>query len=252
MKAWLHKIEVFVDKIIPFLLLILLVLIIGEIGYRSFMEEHRIIIDIIDGFIVFVFVLDLIFKYLRIRNLPKFLRASWIDIIAIFPFFLLFRLFGGLFGLFEAGETVGKTQKIVHVGFGIEKEIGSALKEGGALVKEASRAEKFEKFLRPISKTIRISKIENPDVKRETKRDVKVVGKTTEVVINQTKKGAETLAKEGEKVILKDSRKRIKELEEEVRDVPRNLKAALFYEKPKIMRHVTEKINKEKNKEKRR
>ena len=240
MKPWLHKIEVFVDKIIPLLLVILLAIIIGEFGYHEFMEEHRLIVEIIDGFIIFIFVLDLIFKYIRIRNIPKFLRASWIDILAVFPFFLFFRLFGGLFGLFEVGETLTRAQKVVHVGVEIEKEIGAVVKEGEIIAKEASRAERLTKMVRPIARSFRLFKFGNPKVQRETEKNVQIVGKTTQIVIKQTEKGAEALVKDISKTI------------KETGKVPRYVKAAIFYEKPKIMKYVVEKLNKQKKEVKRR
>ena len=113
MKKWLHKLEVFVDKLIPLLLLVLILIVVGEFIFHEFMVENMLYVEIIDGFIIFVFILDLIFKYKRSKNLPNFIRASWLEIIAIFPFFLVFRLFEGIFGLFTVSETITKTQQII-------------------------------------------------------------------------------------------------------------------------------------------
>jgi hypothetical protein len=64
MKKWLHTIEIVVDKSIPFLLLVLLGIIIAEFGFHQFIEQYQKIVDGIDLFVVFIFVLDLIFKYI--------------------------------------------------------------------------------------------------------------------------------------------------------------------------------------------
>ena len=95
MKKLVCKLEIFVDKLIPYLLLLLVLVIIGEIFYNEFMLKYNTIVQILDWFIIFVFVIDLIFKYNRTKDIPKFFRASWIEIIAVFPFFLIFRLFEG-------------------------------------------------------------------------------------------------------------------------------------------------------------
>ncbi len=240
MKPWLHKIEVLVDKIIPILLVVIIVIIVGEFAYTEFMEEHRFFVEVIDGIVVFVFILDLIFKYIRIRNFPKFLRASWIDILAIFPFFLVFRLFEGLIGLFGAGETVARTQQVVHVGVEIEKEVGSALKEGERLAKESSRVGKFSEFLRPVARSFRFFKFADSHTQKEAKKETRVLSKATEGVVREAEKETKELYKE--------TKKAVKEAEK----IPRHIKAALFYEKPKIMKHVDDKFNKEKKKVKER
>ena len=238
MKEFIHKIEVVVDKIIPLLLVVLLVIIVGEFGYHDFMEEHRLVIEILDGIVVFVFVLDLIFKYIRIKNFPKFLRASWIDILAIFPFFLLFRLFEGLIGLFGAGETVARAQQVVHVGVELEKEVGGALKEGERLAKESSRFGKLGEFVRPVARSFRFFKFGDPHVQKEAKKETRSLSKATEGVVREAEKEGEAIYK-GTKKVVKEAEK-----------IPRHMKAALFYEKPKIMRHVNDKFNKQKKKEK--
>ena len=215
MKAWLHKLEIIVDKSIPFLLVILLFIIIGEFWFHELIEHYRTAADIIDSFIIAVFVIDLCFKYNRIRNFPKFLRASWLDILAIFPFFLIFRIIEGSVGVIESAEVISRTQKVVHVGLEIEPEVGKVLKEGELFAKEASRAERFGRFLRPLTRGIRFLKLGNPRVERETKRDLK----------------------KGNRFI----RKETKMAEKEMKKLPRHFKAALFFEKPKIMRYISRK-----------
>ncbi len=237
MKKWLHKIEILVDKLIPPLLVILLLIIVGEIWFHEFMIKNHTYVQIIDWTIVFVFVLDLIFKYIRIRNIPKFLRASWLDILAVFPFFLVFRLFEGLVGLFGIGETVTQTQRIVHLGVESEKEVVSVIREGEIAAKEAARSEKMARFLRPLSRGFRFFKAGDKEVREETKEEFKEVERG---VVKEGKVAVKTIKKEGEDVV------------EEIEKVPRIVKASLFYEKPKIMHHSHEKLNKVGNKRRRR
>jgi len=74
MKPWLHKIEVFVDKIIPYLVLILLILIISDLFYHEKTSSYENEMLILDYFIVFVFIIDLSFKYYRVKNAKIFIK----------------------------------------------------------------------------------------------------------------------------------------------------------------------------------
>ena len=134
--------------------------------------EYHFYIEIADYFIILGFILDLIFKYLRIKNIPKFLKSSWLEIIAIFPFFLVFRLFESAALFFSgAGETASSAQKAVHIGIGVEKEVVEVIREGSKITEEVSkvsRAERFTKFLRPIARSIRLLKF----VDKKTRKDV--------------------------------------------------------------------------------
>ena len=209
MKKWVHYIEIFVDRSIPFTLLLLLLIIIEEIFFHETMVKYHRIVQILDWLIIAIFAVDLVFKYLRIRDLPRFLRASWIEIVAIFPFFLIFRFFDGIAGLFGVGEVaVTETQKIIHLGAEVEREVGS-------VVKEVSRTERLSRFLRPLSRSVRFLKLENPKVREETKRELENAELKTEHLIKDVEK------------------------------LPRYVKAALFYEKAGISyKHHKGKLNK--------
>ena len=114
MKPWLHKIEVIVDKIIPYLVLILLILIIGEFTHYKLIEKNENIILIIDYIVVLFFIFDLSFKYYRVRNAKTFIKRYWLDIIAVFPFFLIFRLVEEVIIFFRISSELAESQKILH------------------------------------------------------------------------------------------------------------------------------------------
>lgn len=175
MKRWMHKIEVIVDRAITPCLLLLLVIIILDLGFHDFVEHYHLghYIHMADYFVIFIFVLDLFFKYIRVRKIPTFIKKYWLDILAVFPFFLLFRAFELAAGAFSAAisETAQTAQAVVHEGLEIEKEGARIVKEGEKLTKEGSRlgrwAEKFSKlgrnsrfmrFLRPILRIPRFAK----------------------------------------------------------------------------------------------
>ncbi|HLC52327.1 MAG TPA: hypothetical protein VJI98_03745 [Candidatus Nanoarchaeia archaeon] len=219
MKPWLHWIEIIIDKSIPFLLVLLLLIIVGEFWFHDFVYKYRTIADILDSFIIIVFVIDLVFRYNRIRNFPKFLRASWLEILAVFPFFLIFRVIETAAGVFEAGEVLTRTQKVVHVGLEIEPEVAKAIKEGELIAKEAGRAERLGRFVRPLTRGVRFLKLNDPTVRKKAKRELR----------------------KGKKEILH----RTKQLKTEISTLPRHLKAAIFYEKPTILKYVADKFSKD-------
>jgi len=157
MKIWLHKIEVIVDRSIPYIIIVLLFLIIGELFFYEQVQPYIKWINLTDNFVVGVFVIDLIFKYIRIRNIPKFFRKCWMDIIAVFPFFLLFRLFEELGILLGLGERIGSAQLIFHEGVEIEKEAEGIIKEGEKISK-VSRTRMAVRFIRPIARSPRLLK----------------------------------------------------------------------------------------------
>ncbi|MEM5805843.1 MAG: hypothetical protein QXM85_01445, partial [Candidatus Aenigmatarchaeota archaeon] len=71
------------------------------------------IVDIIDLVIIFIFVLDLGFKYRHAKNIPDFLRRYWIYIIAVFPFFLVFRLIERFYRISISPDTTTILRNIV-------------------------------------------------------------------------------------------------------------------------------------------
>ena len=175
MKRWMHKIEVIVDKLIPPALILLLAIIVMDLGFHNFVEQHHLELYIIavDYSIIALFVLDLVFKYMRTRHIPLFLRKYWLDILAVFPFFLLFRLIelaAGAFS-FAVSESAQTLQAVLHEGLEVEKEGAKLLKEaeklatqGSRVAREAdklsklSRSARFMRFIRPILRLPRLIK----------------------------------------------------------------------------------------------
>lgn len=162
MKKWLHKIEAMVDKFIPYMLILLLGIIIIDLWFHEFAEHYHTYILLGDYLVIFVFVLDLVFRYNRIRKIKNFLKSCWLDIIAVFPFFLFFRLLEEVAGWFKLNMGAGfsTAQSILHEGVGIEKE-GAKIFEGiekGAKGGKIVESSKFTRFIRPIFRAPRFVK----------------------------------------------------------------------------------------------
>ena len=119
MKEYLHKIEVAVDKTIPYSLILLFFLIIGQIFFYNEIGPYHFYVSVIDGAIIFIFILDLAFKYVRIKSFPRFFRRYWLEIIAVFPAFLVLRVVEEFVAIANVGETI---QTSFHEALEIEKE----------------------------------------------------------------------------------------------------------------------------------
>ncbi len=139
MRLWLHKLEKAVDRSIAPLLVILLAIIILELTVQSFERYHHYV-DYFDLFVIVVFAVDLGFKYNRVRNIPKFMKTYWIEVIATIPFFLIFRVieFAGLAELIERG------QHAVHEA----QELPKLEREASGIVKEAGRGSRTLRYAR--------------------------------------------------------------------------------------------------------
>ena len=214
-KKWWEEIEVIVDGAIPYLLLVLLGIIIIEFFFKELALKYHTFISILDWIIIAFFVIDLIFKYLRIRVLPIFLKRYWLDILAVFPFFLVFRLFEEVARLLgEVKELPLQMQKVVHVG--LELKEARLAEEAAKLTKEVegaselSRTERFARFLIPAEKAPKVLKTvafyEDPKHKHHLKKHLKEIKREVE----QGEVFVEKEAKKGEKLF--------KEVEEEVID----------------------------------
>lgn len=142
---WLEAVERIVDKAVPYVLLLLAILIILEFTHVA--EAYHDTFVQIDYFIIAFFVIDLCFKWYHTRDVLKFIRLYWIDIIAVFPFYTVFRLYFAATELFAAGESV---QKVLHE---------TVLLRETKLLREADYAAKFAKegrFIRVVARSLRI------------------------------------------------------------------------------------------------
>jgi hypothetical protein len=161
MKPLFHKLEVFTDKIIPYLVFILLMLIILDLFYHEKTIPYENEILILDYSIVIVFIIDLSFKYYRVRNAKIFLKMYWIDILAVFPFFLLFRVVEEILILASLRESLIESQKIIHSSVEIGR-IAKELQEEERILKEIQEASRLERtsliarIIRPLERIPRI------------------------------------------------------------------------------------------------
>lgn len=114
--VWLQKpasrLERIVHAAIPALFIALLVLIILEFTVDT--EHYEPWLGIADGVVVSFFMADLVYKWLHTKRLVPFLKHNWLDIVAVFPFYLVFRAVIGIRGIVGVAEEVSEAQKIAH------------------------------------------------------------------------------------------------------------------------------------------
>jgi len=144
MRKWLHKIEVVADRLIPYALVLLLFVIIGEIFFTEKIEPFSIYISVIDGMIITIFIVDLGFKYVRTKNIPKFFKKYWMEIIAVFPAFLVVRIVEEIIIFTNLEQTLILSQEALEV----EARAGT----------RASRLHYFSRFVKPLARLPRFLK----------------------------------------------------------------------------------------------
>lgn len=108
----LEAIEIFIDKSIPYLVIIIAVMLILNFTINS--EQFEPWFSYLDWAILAFFVADLVFKWRHVRKLTKFLRLYWIEILAVFPFYLIIRAYATIAELITVGERVSEAQQITH------------------------------------------------------------------------------------------------------------------------------------------
>ncbi len=151
----LHKVEIWVDRIIPLSLFVLCIIIGMEIYYPETTEQHHTLFSILDGSIIVLFAIDLAFKYVRVRSIPLFLRKYWLEIIAIMPIAIAIRSFEYIVPLLR----LRRLEKVSDSAHGV-LETGS---KWGVIVKEAESAGKASRmtvahsFLRPFLRLPRLA-----------------------------------------------------------------------------------------------
>ena len=137
-RLWKHDVEVIADRTIPYALILLLFLIIGEIFFADKIQHYSLFVSVIDGFIIGAFVFDLFFKYKHSKNIPTFLRKHWLRIIALFTAFLIVRLVEEFLIVTRLEDVIKFSQEALE----IEQKMGLG----------PARLSYFSKFIVPLAR----------------------------------------------------------------------------------------------------
>lgn len=140
-----EEIEHYVDVAIPFMLVLLAVLIVLE--FTNVVESYHGFLIWLDYFIVSFFIIDLAFKWYRVHDTLKFIKLYWIDMLAVFPFYTLYRLYSYTAEVVLAAE---QSQKFFHE---------AVLLKETRVIQEAERASRIIKegrFIRVFARALRV------------------------------------------------------------------------------------------------
>ncbi|MBI4152273.1 hypothetical protein HY495_01065 [Candidatus Woesearchaeota archaeon] len=165
MKEFWRRIEHGNSVLIPYSLIILAGIIIYDLFFHIDHPVANLVVAILDGVVITIFVIDLIFLALKTRNAKIFFKRYWLDIIAVFPFYFFFRIFGFFFRTALTAEEIFLGQKILHEGVEAEKEVAAVIKteRGVKVLRSGVRS------IRILSKTHFFSNGENPLLKMKQK-----------------------------------------------------------------------------------
>ena len=154
--SWLERI---VEKAIPWLVLLIGLILLGEFAREinvfgwpwlevvgEFFEKHEKAVNLIDNIVVGFFIIDIYFNFFKKKTFWAFFKSSFIDLIAIAPLGLIFRL-----------TRFGEAQSVLHVTAELEKEVSVVAKEGEAASKIV-KAEELVKVARA-EKAVRLGRL---------------------------------------------------------------------------------------------
>lgn len=142
MNHFWEKIERFNSRLILPAIIVLLVIIIVELFFHSENPAFNLTVQVLDYLVITVFVIDLIFLAIKARSTSFFFKHYWLDILAIFPFNLVFTAVNQIFRTITVTEQLAFGQSIIHEGLEAEKEI--------------SKSSKIARTIRFIARPIRI------------------------------------------------------------------------------------------------
>jgi len=126
------KIELFIDALIPYSLVVLFISIILELTHSEIMDHYKLLVGVIDWGIIALFSVDLYFKYKKVASAKEFFRKYWMDIIATIPLFVVLRISRGFIYVFRMEAII---------------------------VQEGARITSLSKLLKPIARFPRFAKL---------------------------------------------------------------------------------------------
>lgn len=144
-----EKIHNWTDRLVGPALLVILVVVLLEVFMPDLAHRYHTAILVADYAAITVFLVDLSFKFKRASTWKGFLKQYWLEIIAVMPGFILFRILDTLFVITRSAEL---GQDAIHLATRSERL--AALFSGG----ELSRAARLERLTRGLSRTPRFAK----------------------------------------------------------------------------------------------
>lgn len=101
-----RELENFFDRMILPALMVLLVIVIADLFFTGYKYQYETYFLMADLAVLLVFIGDLSFKFRRAASWEGFLKEEWLEIIAVMPFFWIFRIIEGVVRLGELAQEV--------------------------------------------------------------------------------------------------------------------------------------------------
>ena len=161
MHEFWEKVEHYNAKLIQPALIVLLAVIIFELFIP--VENHTIelIVKIADALVIAVFVIDLIFLAKKAKSVKFFFKNYWLDIIAVFPFVLFFKIAESAYRIAIATERLTIGQAILH-------ETVEASKSAKVLAKSGKVVRMGARILRILTKSRLFTKVHHGRKKKQS------------------------------------------------------------------------------------
>jgi len=137
------------DMLVGPALVIILAVILLEIFLPDLAHNYHTEILVADYAAILVFVVDLGFKFQRATEWESFLRKYWLEIIAIMPGFIVFRVLDTFFVITRSAEL---SQDAIHLATRSERLAALA---GGS---ELTRVARFERVMLGLARTPRLAR----------------------------------------------------------------------------------------------
>ena len=144
-----EKIHDWTDRLVGPALLVILIVVLLEVFMPDLAHKYHTAILIADYSAISVFIVDLSFKFNRASTWEGFLKHYWLEIIAIMPGFIVFRILETFFVITRSAEL---SQDAIHLATRSER-LAAVFSSG-----ELSRVARIERLTRGLTRTPRVGK----------------------------------------------------------------------------------------------
>lgn len=166
MHPFFVKVEKINNKLIIPAIILLFFIIIFELFIHIENHALELAVEVADYFVIAVFVVDLIFLFHKAKTTKFFFKNYWLDILAVFPFILIFKALSGILEFFSMAERLTIGQAIFHETVEVSKaaakaeevaKVGEKLGKAERVAKVAEQMGKAGRYVRLGARAIRIT-----------------------------------------------------------------------------------------------
>lgn len=153
MHPFFEKVEKINNKLIIPAIILLFFIIIFELFIHIENSTLELALEIADYFVIAVFVIDLIFLFHKAKTTKFFFQNYWLDIIAVFPFSLMFKALGEVAKIFSSLDSLVVGQAIFHE----TVEVSKAATKAERVSKIAEKFGKLGRYVKFGARVVRIT-----------------------------------------------------------------------------------------------